>query len=72
MVKHIRDYHISSLLHPKPIDGKQLTPREAALEEYKRIESTHHPEPLPKEVLSELDQVLTSTDKELGNNECLK
>jgi len=49
------------------LDGKRLSPREAALEEYKRIESTHHPEPLPKEVLSELDQVLASTDKEMGN-----
>jgi len=66
-VKHIRDYRISPLLHPKPADGKRLSPREAALEEYKLIESTHHPESLPKEILSELDQVLTSAEKEMAN-----
>ena len=63
-VKHIRDYRISPLLHPKPADGKPLSPRETALEEYKRIESTHHPEPLQKEVIAELDQVLASADKD--------
>jgi 3-hydroxyisobutyrate dehydrogenase len=35
------------------------------LEEYKRIESTHHPESLPKEVLSELVEVLASAEKEI-------
>jgi len=57
-LKHIRDYRISPLLHPKPADGRPLGPREAALTEYKFIESTHHPEPLQKEVIPELDQVL--------------
>jgi len=37
------------------------------LEEYKRIESTHHPESLPKEVLSELVEVLASAEKEMAN-----
>ena len=66
-VKHIRDYRISPLLHPNPADGKRHSPREAALEEYKLIESAHHPESLPKEVLSKLDQVLTSAEKEMAN-----
>ena len=63
-VEALNVFRISPLLHPKPADGKRLSSREAALEEYKRIESTHHPEPLQKGVIDELDQVLASADKD--------
>ncbi|MGW8143324.1 MAG: trimethylamine methyltransferase family protein [Anaerolineales bacterium] len=61
---HIRDFRLSPILHHRNTDGKQLNPQEAALAEFKRIEQTHHPEPLPKEMLLELDHILTAADRE--------
>jgi trimethylamine--corrinoid protein Co-methyltransferase len=48
--KHIRDFRLSRLLRQKGADGSQRDPREVALEEFKRINETHHPRPLPQEV----------------------
>lgn len=35
-----------------------------ALEEFKRINETHHPKPVEKEVLSELNRILDAADRE--------
>jgi hypothetical protein len=34
------------------------------LEEFKHIEATHHPQPLPDEVLLELDRILEGAESE--------
>jgi len=62
--QHIRDFRLSPLLRQKALDGGFRDPREAAFEEFKRIAQTHHPEPLPREVLTELDRILTTADRE--------
>ncbi len=62
--KHIRDFRLSRLLRQKGPDGSQRDPREVALEEFKRISETHHPQPLPKEVLSELNSILDAAERE--------
>jgi hypothetical protein len=35
-----------------------------ALEEYKRIRETHHPKPLPEEVLAELNRILAAAERQ--------
>ncbi|HUV28065.1 MAG TPA: trimethylamine methyltransferase family protein [Anaerolineales bacterium] len=62
--KHIRDFHLSPVLHSNDSDGHKLDPQEAALAEFKRIDETHHPEPLPQEKLLELDRILEAADRE--------
>jgi len=64
-LQHIRDFRLSPLLHQKDNGGKPRNPREVALEEFKRINETHHPKPLPEEVLAELDRILATADKEV-------
>ncbi|MBL7062774.1 MAG: trimethylamine methyltransferase family protein [Anaerolineae bacterium] len=62
--KHIRDFRLSPLLRQKGPDGSLRDPREMALEEFKRLNETHHPRPLPKEVLAELDRILAAAERE--------
>jgi trimethylamine--corrinoid protein Co-methyltransferase len=62
--KHIRDFRLSRLLRQKGADGSQRDPREVALKEFKRINETHHPQPLPQEVLDELDRILAAAECE--------
>jgi trimethylamine--corrinoid protein Co-methyltransferase len=62
--KRIRDFRLSRVLRQKDPEGNPLDPREAALEEFRRISETHHPQPLPKEVLSELDSILDAAERE--------
>jgi trimethylamine--corrinoid protein Co-methyltransferase len=61
---HIGDFRLSRLLRQKGPDGSPCDPRDAALEEFKRISETHHPQPLPKEVLSELNSILDAAERE--------
>jgi trimethylamine--corrinoid protein Co-methyltransferase len=65
-VKHLRDFRLSPILRIRDAYGKEQDPRVVALEEFKRINETHHPEPLPDEVLKEMDKVLTATAEEEG------
>jgi trimethylamine--corrinoid protein Co-methyltransferase len=62
--KHIRDF----LLGPIPDEiytGDPPRPsRKIALEEFNRINETHHPEPLPEEKLAELDRILAAAERE--------
>jgi trimethylamine--corrinoid protein Co-methyltransferase len=61
---HIRDFRLSPLLRQKNPDRSPRDPRQVALEEFKRIEATHHPQPLPQVVLAELDHILTAAQRE--------
>ncbi len=61
--KHIRDFRLSRLFRQRGIDGEDRDPREVALEEFKRINDTHHPEPLPDAVLEELDRILAAAER---------
>jgi trimethylamine--corrinoid protein Co-methyltransferase len=70
--KHIRDFRYSPFLWRKDEAGKLSSVRQIALDEFKRINETHHPEPLPENVLKELDQILTIADqtaKTLGSED---
>jgi len=62
--EHIRDFRLSSLLRQKEHDGTPRDPREIALEKFKHIEASYHPQPLPKEVLTELDRILEAAERE--------
>jgi len=62
--KRIRDFQLSPLTRQKDSDGNPRDPREVALEEFKRIDETHHPQPLPREVLVELDRILAAAERE--------
>jgi trimethylamine:corrinoid methyltransferase-like protein len=61
---HIRNFRLPSLLRHRGVDGKQRNPTEIALEKFKQIEATHHPQPLPDEVLTELNVILEAADRE--------
>jgi trimethylamine--corrinoid protein Co-methyltransferase len=62
--KHIRHFRLPSLLGHRGADGQQRDPREIALEQFKHIEATHQPHPLPDEVLEELDQIIDAAEGE--------
>jgi trimethylamine--corrinoid protein Co-methyltransferase len=61
--KHIRDFRYSSIFRQLDTEGNLRQPRDVALEEFKKIFDNHHPEPLPDDVLKELDQILTTADR---------
>jgi trimethylamine--corrinoid protein Co-methyltransferase len=61
---HIRDFRYSPLLRKKDDQGNPQQPRDAGLEEFKRIFANHQPEPLPETILKELDRILGAADKE--------
>ena len=62
--EHIRDFRLSPILHNRGSDGRALEPQEAALAEFKRIDQTHQPEPLPQEKLLELDRIIAAAERE--------
>lgn len=61
-VEHLRKLRVSPLLHPRPGKTTASGPREAAVEEYLRLDQDHRPEPLPADVLAELDKILAAAD----------
>jgi trimethylamine--corrinoid protein Co-methyltransferase len=61
--KHIRDFRLPPAEHENP-DGSPRNPREVALEEFKRLEATHRPRPLPDDATAELDRLLAAADRE--------
>jgi len=65
--KHIRDFRLSPLQRQRDSQGKPRDAREVALEKFKDIEANHHPQPLPPEVLKELDKVIQSAEGEAEN-----
>ena len=62
--QRIRDFRLSPLLHQKDSAGNLRDPRQVALEEFKRIDKAHHPQPLPREALAELDRILVAAERE--------
>jgi len=64
--KHIRDFRLSLLTDQRNPDGSPRDPRQVAIEEFKRLSETHHPKPLPREVLAELGHVLAAAERELS------
>jgi trimethylamine--corrinoid protein Co-methyltransferase len=60
--KHIRDFRLPLLEQEDP-DGNPRDTQEVALEEFKRLNDTHHPKPLPQEVLAELDRILAAAER---------
>ncbi len=46
-------------------DGNPRDELEVALEEFKRLNETHRPKPLPDEVLIELDRILAAAEREV-------
>ncbi len=61
--EHIRDFRLSPILHHNTADGKRVDPQEAALLEFKRIDESHHPEPLTEGKLQEMDRILDAADR---------
>jgi trimethylamine--corrinoid protein Co-methyltransferase len=61
---HIRDYLLSPLSDEIYVNDQPRPSRDVALEEFNRIDETHHPEPLPKEMIAELDRILAAADQE--------
>ena len=61
--KHIRDFRYSSIFHQLDAEGNLRPPQDVALEEFKKIFDNHHPEPLPDDVLKELDQIMNAADR---------
>ena len=61
--KRIRDFNVP----PEHVnaDGSRRDVQEVALEEFKRLNETHRPEPLPDEVLAELDRILAAAEGEV-------
>jgi trimethylamine--corrinoid protein Co-methyltransferase len=62
--KHIRDFRLSKFADQKDNEGNLLDPRDIALAEFKRLDESYHPQPLPKEVLVELDRILQAAKLE--------
>jgi trimethylamine--corrinoid protein Co-methyltransferase len=61
--KHIRDFRLP-LLGQEDADGNPRDIQEVALEEFKRLNETHRPKPLPDQVLAELDRILAAAERE--------
>jgi trimethylamine--corrinoid protein Co-methyltransferase len=61
--KHIRDFRYSPIFHQLEAEGNLRRPQDVALEEFRKIYDNHHPEPLPDDVLKELDQIMITADR---------
>jgi trimethylamine--corrinoid protein Co-methyltransferase len=61
--KHIRDFRLP-LLEQEDAAGHPCDAQVVALEEFRRLNETHHPEPLPVDVLAELDRILAAAERE--------
>jgi trimethylamine--corrinoid protein Co-methyltransferase len=62
--RHIRDFRLP-LLERNDVDGNPRDIREVALEEFKRLNETHRPKSLPREVLEELDRILDAAERDI-------
>ena len=62
--QHIRDFSLSPITNEIYLGDQRRPSREVALEEFNRINETHHPELLPIEKLVELEKILAAADKE--------
>ena len=62
--EHIRDFTLGPLTGEVYLGDERRPSREVALEEFNKINETHHPEPLPDDKLKELEKILASADQE--------
>mgnify|MGYP006282722911 CR=1 FL=1 len=62
--RRIRDFRLSRVLRQRNEAGVPRDPRDVAQEEFRRLEATHRPEPLPPEVLAELDRIMEAAERE--------
>ena len=62
--KHIRDFTLGPLTGEIYLGDERRPSREVALEEFNKINETHHPEPLPDDKLKELEKILAAADQE--------
>jgi len=60
----LRDFRLLPLLNKFDTDGSPQDPVDLAQKEFIRIDKSHHPTPLPKEVITELDRIVSAADKE--------
>ena len=60
---HIRDFRLPSLEH-EDAAGNRRAAQAVALEEFNWINESHHPRPLPDQVLAELDRILAAAERE--------
>ena len=60
---HLRDFRFTPLFRQVDAEGQLREPRDIAIEEFKKISETHHPEPLPDGKLLEMDKILASANK---------
>lgn len=61
---HMRDFRYSPILRQKGTAGVDRDPLEVAYQEFCQLDKTHQPEPLPDDVLVELDEILAAADKQ--------
>lgn len=61
---HMRDFRYSPILRQKGTERGDRDPVEVAADEFFRLDRTHQPEPLPEDVLAELDRVLAAAAME--------
>ena len=62
--EHIRDFYLSPHFRQKDESGEPRDAREIARERLLEIKASHHPEPLPEKVLTELDVIIESAERE--------
>jgi len=62
--EHIRDFTLGPITGEIYQGDERRPSREVALEEFNKINETHHPEPLPDDKLKELEKILEAADQE--------
>jgi trimethylamine--corrinoid protein Co-methyltransferase len=62
--QHIRDFLLGPITNEIYLGDERRPSREVALEEFNKINESHHPEPLPEDKLAELDRILAAADQE--------
>ena len=65
MRPHVTWHNRLTLLQRDYAGGNPRDAQEVALEEFKRLNETHRPEPLPDDVLTELDRILAVAEREV-------
>jgi trimethylamine--corrinoid protein Co-methyltransferase len=58
--QHLRDFRLPLWLRQP---GGEMTAREAAVKEFRRLEREHHPQVIPDDVRAELDRIVAVADR---------
>ena len=62
--RHIRDFRLPPWQLRRDAASSLRDPREVAIEVFSEIDQTHRPQPLPVEVLDEMDRILAAAERE--------